>query len=595
MNQLESQASVQSSAVTPAQIWQQINYTKLKEEMENMSTTILGHQNQSKTTRKAIIDATKEFKQSSADEKAKNLQGLLKAYQSEIDRLTSRASFAETCFFTVYQKLYATPDPCIFLSEIQEWREQALCLREEKNELKTELEQYKREVENVQTQDVTIRELQSQLRNIRIEEERKLAKRIEQVEAEWEETMKQTKRQYESEQMGLRQELEQYKDKLQTQQNSYDMVQTRLFETSHQLEETRAVKKRECEMLIHELEQSRQQNSTLNQRIVDLQNKLECLQQGKLALYLEEEFWVYILINDTGKSSGEDLPFKLVWKDGKIAQLEDVVQTLNRQKEEAEFSHKKEREEWEKILAQKKSEIQQLQKKVEEAPTKEEVVELKKKIETLQALQFDTVEDNDNIAEKQSAGLESLLMEKNRMLEDQLSHLRVKNEECMSQIVRYQQQNESLEDALADQREASKKLEDALNEALKHSKDRNDTLFLNRNANSNDKENSERSLLDIVCAQRDRYKSKALELEEQLDKMKEKASRLNATIESLKTEQRYISDGMVFDTRRKAIDSDSFSLMLEQGSSSFTWPETSRGFRKKWFRQKKSFERLISL
>ena len=40
---------------------------------------------------------------------------LLKSYQEEIDRLTSRAKHGESAFLDVYQKLYEAPDPAAAL------------------------------------------------------------------------------------------------------------------------------------------------------------------------------------------------------------------------------------------------------------------------------------------------------------------------------------------------------------------------------------------------------------------------------------------------------------------------------------------------
>ena len=49
--------------------------------------------------------AAAEFRRKAGSEVAKEVAGLLKAYQEEVDRLTQRAKYAEGAFLGVYQKL----------------------------------------------------------------------------------------------------------------------------------------------------------------------------------------------------------------------------------------------------------------------------------------------------------------------------------------------------------------------------------------------------------------------------------------------------------------------------------------------------------
>ena len=73
---------------------------------------------------------------------------LLKAYQTEIDRLTKRSKFAETSFLTVYKLLAEAPDPVALVSlaaQDSEKAGQADVLRAENRRLRTEIEQSSRE------------------------------------------------------------------------------------------------------------------------------------------------------------------------------------------------------------------------------------------------------------------------------------------------------------------------------------------------------------------------------------------------------------------------------------------------------------------
>ncbi|EME28405.1 homeobox protein cut-like protein isoform 2 [Galdieria sulphuraria] len=575
---------------TPTQIWKQINYDQFKEQLEKMSMDMVEKQKESKATRKRLTETTKEFKHSSSEEKAKNLNTLLKSYQSEIDRLTTRAAFAESCFFQVYQKLYATTDPCVFIAELEDWKWKYQQVLEEKKQMQQELDQFHLETADVQRQDATVRELLKQLKQKEEDTERKvikcyenLAEKSKQLEAEWTETLKNTKAHQENQQSIWTHEIEQYKEKLANLQTAYESVQNRLFQTSHQLEELRGVKNTEHQILLQELEQSREENRDLNRKISELLH-------SKSSNVLSSE-----------ASESKDFYANLAWKDGKIKQLEKQLDALKSQMEEYQISYRQELEDKQQVITKQEMQIKQLERRLEAAPNLDEVQRLRKQITNLQALQFDHVEQlQEEASGKEPTDLETLLMEKNRSLEDQLSKWRVTVQNIEKESMQYQQQALSLEEALSDQKEVNRKLEQALNEALKVRNPLGVSVSLENSSNaSKPRIPEEQGILDIVCQQRDRYKHKMLEYEDQVDKMRERISLLNATVETLRNESKRTSyqvvDSSVSDKRgTKMADKESLSLMLEQGNSNtLAWPETTSyaGASRRWLRQRRSFER----
>lgn len=547
---------------------------------------ILEKQNESKASRNWLKEATREFKHSSAEEKAKNFSALLKSYQSEVDRLTSRAAFAEGCFFQVYQQLYATTDPCIFIEEMEEWKAKYQQAVEEKNQWKQELEQLQLEITSVKKQDATIRELQRQLKQVEEDSKRKLEEKSRALEAEWNEALKNNKAYQEKQQSIWTQEIEQYKEKLANLQKAYDSVQNRLFETSHQLEELRGVKSTEHQMLLQELEQSREENRELAKRVSEL-------------LHSRNEN-----TSTWGSSESRDakeLYSNLAWKDGKIKQLEKQLDILKTQMEESQVEHDRQLKEKQQIIETKEMQLKELEERLESAPKADEVERLRKQVINLQALQFGHVEQDEQVA-KEPRDLETLLMEKNRNLEDQLSKLRVTMESVEKESMQYQQQIMSLEEALSDQKEVNRKLEQALNETLKVRNASKDISSCLENSSSGERTitSEDQSLLDVVCQQRDRYKHKMLEYEDQLDKMRERISLLNATIETLRNESTRTGTRMdssnITEKRgqNKLGDKESISLILEQGSNStiLNWPENSFAGRR-WLRRRRSFEKWL--
>lgn len=87
---------------------------------------------------------------------------LLKAYQEEIDHLTSRAKFSESSFFQLCKGLYAAPDPApaIKLAVSSLDTDERI---EENKKLKRALKEYKAEFASLKNQDITIRKLEEQV------------------------------------------------------------------------------------------------------------------------------------------------------------------------------------------------------------------------------------------------------------------------------------------------------------------------------------------------------------------------------------------------------------------------------------------------
>ena len=68
--------------------------------------------------RRALATAAKALERESNDRKLELLGGMLKAFQSELDSQTKRATFAENAFLSLYKLLYDAPDPVPCLEQV---------------------------------------------------------------------------------------------------------------------------------------------------------------------------------------------------------------------------------------------------------------------------------------------------------------------------------------------------------------------------------------------------------------------------------------------------------------------------------------------
>ncbi|KAL8009651.1 hypothetical protein Plhal703r1_c01g0006461 [Plasmopara halstedii] len=151
------------SVLPVLQFWKAFDLDSKRVLLDSQGNTMKSEKDASVRSRKKLAESTKQFRRLTADaDKAAGAGPLLKTYQEEIDHLTRRAKFSENAFFQLYKGLYAAPDPVPALSivasslEIDE-------LVDENTKLKRKLKEYKAEFTSLKNQEITIRKLEEQV------------------------------------------------------------------------------------------------------------------------------------------------------------------------------------------------------------------------------------------------------------------------------------------------------------------------------------------------------------------------------------------------------------------------------------------------
>uniref|UniRef100_A0A060TGP8 Protein CASP n=1 Tax=Blastobotrys adeninivorans TaxID=409370 RepID=A0A060TGP8_BLAAD len=91
--------------------WGEIGLDKLQKSLDDEGIQIVDNQKTSVIGRKELASRTKTFKKLPDDEKLVEIKSLLKLYQTEVDNLTNRSKYAEGCFLNLYKLLAEAPDP----------------------------------------------------------------------------------------------------------------------------------------------------------------------------------------------------------------------------------------------------------------------------------------------------------------------------------------------------------------------------------------------------------------------------------------------------------------------------------------------------
>ncbi|CAI4044432.1 CCAAT displacement transcription factor COY1 SKDI_11G0420 [Saccharomyces kudriavzevii IFO 1802] len=92
-------------------IWAKADLTNLQKDLDADVIEIKDKETQSLNSRKYLATETKKFKKLESEEKLNNVNKIIKQYQREIDNLTQRSKFSEKVLFDVYEKLSEAPDP----------------------------------------------------------------------------------------------------------------------------------------------------------------------------------------------------------------------------------------------------------------------------------------------------------------------------------------------------------------------------------------------------------------------------------------------------------------------------------------------------
>ncbi|KAK9462643.1 CASP C terminal-domain-containing protein [Lipomyces oligophaga] len=127
------------------QAWGEINLTDLQKKLDTQGLEIVENQKTSVVGRKELATKTKEFRKLSDQDKLTEIKVLLKAYQTEIDNLTKRGKTAENAFLNTYRVLAEAPDPYPLLEATLDSllaADEVAALSKENAKLKSQLAQY---------------------------------------------------------------------------------------------------------------------------------------------------------------------------------------------------------------------------------------------------------------------------------------------------------------------------------------------------------------------------------------------------------------------------------------------------------------------
>ncbi|KAG2535826.1 protein CASP-like isoform X1 [Panicum virgatum] len=550
--QSSAAAAISSPLAVVCSFWKDFDLEKERSGLDEQGLKIAENQETSQKNRRKLAENTRDFKKASSDDKLSLFNSLLKSYQEEVDNLTKRAKFGENAFLNIYQKLYEAPDPYPALASMADQDQKLSELETENRKMKLELEEYRAEAAHLKNQQATIRRLEERNRQLEQQMEEKVREMVEMKQRSMAEDSQKTLEALKDRERSLQDQLRQATESVKNMQKLHESAQSQLFELRTQSEEDRAAKEAEVSLLMDEVERAQARLVSLEREKGDLRSQLQTTNEdaSKSSDYLESSDILESSLNAKEKIISE-----------LNAELRNIESTLSSERE----MHVNELKKLTASLTEKESALMELKKELQERPTQKTVDDLKKKVQILQAVGYNSIEAEDwELATngEEMSKLEALLLDKNRKMEHELTQLKVKISEKTSLLEEAEKRIAELTSKVEEQQKLILKLEDDILKGYS-STDRRASLLNDwdlqeigsseasegtdpRHASPDQDQNS---MLKVICNQRDRFRARLRETEEELRKLKEKYAMLTVELEKTKADNvqlygkiRYVQD-----------------------------------------------------
>jgi len=413
--------------------WRNINLTTMIPSLDNTASEIVQYQRDSTVQRKDLAQKTKDFRKLDDSAKLGEIKGLLKAYQTFIDLLTNHSKSTNSAFLQVYSSLSEAPDPYPLLEASVD----SLLLSEDT------LPKVTQENEHLQK---SVSKLTSQLEDTesRLEAERATRKGVEEgletkvkeVETSWAAVLEEKKDNWEAKEKLLEEKVENQDRLLNEIKASYEVTQ-RLGQSESENEGGRGnVTSAELEMVNSDLERTSVRLAEVEARNEQL--RIELAQSASQvpsqpALNLEDDP-SFMRMRSENSSLLRKLDAARVERDSRKRELDGKFRTLERE------------------IGMLKEERDTLLTKVKKWSDYEDV---KQELEVLKSIEFSTGDDDDpdvadaapasqagaeNGAKGKGDTLEQLLLARNKKLSDELTILRVSHQDLQSRLQSMQEE-----------------------------------------------------------------------------------------------------------------------------------------------------------
>eukprot|EP00249_Psilotum_nudum_P010732 c22726_g1_i1 orf=256-2385(+) len=541
-----------SSIAVVLNYWKDFDLENERMKLDEQGLRIGENQESSLKNRRKLSESTRDFKKASSDDKLKMLNSLLKSYQEEVDNVTKRAKFGENCFLNIYQKLYEAPDPVPALTSVTELASKVTELESENRRMKHELDDYRTEATHLKNQQATVRRLEERNRQLEQQMEEKVKEIVEMKQRSLAEENQKTLEVLKEREQTLQDQLRAARESVQNMQRLHEYGQSQIFELRAQSEEERAAKQAELNLLTDEVDRAQTRLLSLEREKEQLRIQLHAVKSQEDSLHERQDM-----------EASSNLEAALTAKKVIISELHGELHNLEATLANQQDQHLSELKKLNALIKEKADLAEGYQRELNERPTAKQVEDLRKQVKILQAVGYNSIEAEDwelAASGEDMTKLESLLLDKNRKMEHELTQVKVQLSEKTEVAKNEQAKVNQLESKVAEQQRLIGKLEEDIlkgyNSADKRMVKPDDwdlpELGISEVLKHGAKQtslNEPSSMLRVICSQRDRFRQRLRETEEELRQVIEKNKSLESELERSKEDNvklyekiRYVQD-----------------------------------------------------
>eukprot|EP01116_Phalansterium_solitarium_P014863 TRINITY_DN3274_c0_g1_i2.p1 TRINITY_DN3274_c0_g1~~TRINITY_DN3274_c0_g1_i2.p1 ORF type:complete len:434 (-),score=142.96 TRINITY_DN3274_c0_g1_i2:1182-2483(-) len=387
--------------------WKAIQLDKRRNEWDTQAGEIVANQDASVASRKALATTTKDLRSGLDAETKTRISPLLKSYQEEIDKLTKRSKFAENAFVAMYKLLAEAPDPYPGLTAVLEDSGKSSRVSElemENRKCKSELEEFRKEFQEIKNQEVTVRRLEDRIADYESKMEDLIKQRVAESEAKFKEQHDIAAAEFQDREHELRRRLEQGRDELHRAQYLLERTQKELSDARNRTDMLQGSKQHEMDMLADD-------NERLRSRVLQLERDVEKFAEGVPG---SNRF-------SATMSPMSELELELAQKEVEILRLRDSLLTAELQAKQGDAVRHQVQEQ----LNNEKNRAAQLSTELQSRPTAQEFQAVKLALQSLQRTLDYTNDDSDGPVGGAVISVENMLKDKNRRLQTENMKLKV--------------------------------------------------------------------------------------------------------------------------------------------------------------------------
>ncbi|XP_016188902.1 protein CASP isoform X2 [Arachis ipaensis] len=421
--------------------------------------------------------------------------------------------------------------------------------------MKVELEEFRTEATHLKNQQATIRRLEERNRQLEQQMEEKVKEIVEIKQRSLAEENQKTLEVLKEREQLLQDQLQSAKESVSNMQKLHELAQNQLFELRAQSEEERAAKQSEVNLLMDEVDRAQTMLFSLEREKGVLRSQLQTANENTE------------MRNRDNLDSNSALENSLIAKEKLISELNmelhNIETTLSKEREE----HMNDIKKFTAMLNEKEATLEAMKRDLQARPTEKMVDDLRKKVKILQAVGYNSIEAEDwevATSGEEMSKMESLLLDKNRKMEHELTQLKVKLSEKSSSLETAQEKIKEFTEKINEQQKLIQKLEDDISKGYSSNPKYHKGTFLDdwdlseagrgEVSESSDQrhvsvDQDQNTMLKVICNQRDRFRARLRETEEEIRQLKEKIGALMVELEKTKADNvklygkiRYVHD-----------------------------------------------------